>query len=193
MIIGIAGGSGSGKTTLTKQIQEVYDALVISLDDYYLDQSDISLKERNRINYDTPNQIEMDLLIQHIQDLKEGKSIQMPIYDFSIHNRVGYKEVKPSKLIIVEGLFTLQNQRLRDLLDLKIFVDCDEKTRFERRVKRDQTQRNRNLFSIEAQFRQCVKPMHELYVEPTKKQADLIVPGDFTDIECIKERIEMNL
>lgn len=178
MVIGIAGGTGSGKTTLTERISHQFqdEVTVIKHDDYYKRHDDMTYEERSRLNYDHPDAFETELLIQHIKLLKEGKSIQCPIYDYTIHNRGNdTKEIRATKVIILEGILIFTDKRLCDLMDIKIFVDTDADVRIIRRIKRDVAERARSLDSVINQYLSTVKPMHEQYVEPSKKNADIIV------------------
>lgn len=178
MVIGIAGGTGSGKTTLTERISHQFqdEVTLIKHDDYYKRHDDMTYEERSRLNYDHPDAFETELLIQHIKLLKEGKSIQCPIYDYTIHNRGNdTKEIRATKVIILEGILIFTDKRLCDLMDIKIFVDTDADVRIIRRIKRDVAERARSLDSVINQYLSTVKPMHEQYVEPSKKNADIIV------------------
>ena len=178
MIIGIAGGTGSGKTTLTKKIQERFgnDVTVIEHDDYYRAHDDMTYEERAMLNYDHPDAFETDLMIKNIKKLKEGETVECPIYDFRVHNRKSETQIiKPTKVIIIEGILIFENKALCDLMDIKIFVDTDADVRILRRIRRDVKERDRSLDSVIDQYLNTVKPMHELYVEPSKKNADLIV------------------
>lgn len=179
IIIGIAGGTASGKTTFAKNIDLKYkDKLtILSYDYYYKDRKDLTLEERAKINYDHPNAFDTDLLIKHLKLLKEGISIQHPVYSYATHSRESYTETSnPSPVIIVEGILIFENKELRDLMDIKIFIDADSDIRLSRRIKRDVETRGRSLDSVLNQYFDTVKPMHEEFVEPTKKLADIIVP-----------------
>lgn len=180
IVIGIAGGTGSGKTTLAKRINENLPnntCRIIPLDNYYLDRSHLPPPEREKINYDHPDAIESLLLIEHIKQLKNGVSVEMPVYDFATHTRKkDYIKIIPSRVIIVEGIFALYYEDLRRETDLKIFVDTESDIRFGRRLKRDIEERGRSIQSVYKQYFNIVKPMHDAYVEPTKKFADIIVP-----------------
>lgn len=194
MIIGIAGGSGSGKTTFTNAIKEMFekDILVIRHDDYYKDHSNLSLEEKKYINYDHPNALETDMLVEHIKQLKKGQLIEKPLYDFSIHSRKGSEVIFPEKIIILEGILVLENEELRNLIDLKIYVDATSDERILRRILRDTKKRGRTVEDICDQYIKTVKPMHEKYVEPTKKYADIIINGGMNKIalDLIKTKIE---
>ena len=178
IFIGIAGGTGSGKTTLTEHLAQRFggDIAVVHHDNYYKKQ-ERPFEERCRQNYDHPDAFDTDLLIQHLKQLKAGEGIDCPVYSFSDHNRTDEKvAVKPSKVIIVDGILIFENKELRDLMDIKIFVDTDADIRICRRIKRDVNKRGRSLESVILQYQETVKPMHEKYVEPSKKYADIVVP-----------------
>lgn len=179
IIIGIAGGTASGKSTFAQNIDLKYkDKLtILSYDYYYKDRKDLSLEERAKINYDHPNAFDTDLLIEHLKLLKNGHSIQHPVYSYTTHSRESYTEISnPSPVIIVEGILIFENKELRELMDIKIFIDADSDIRLSRRIKRDVETRGRSLDSVLNQYFETVKPMHEEFVEPTKKFADIIVP-----------------
>jgi len=178
MIIGIAGGTGSGKTTLTEQIRKRFgdDVTVMYHDNYYRLQVGKTYDERSQVNYDHPDAFETPLMIRHLKDLRGGKSIESPVYDYTIHNRSEQVQViQPSKVIIVEGILIFAEKELRDMMDIKIFVDTDADVRILRRIQRDVEERARTLQSVIHQYLTTVKPMHEQYVEPSKRFADLIV------------------
>lgn len=179
MIVGIAGGTGCGKTTLAKKIQEAFpgSSCLISQDAYYKDLSFLSLEEREGVNFDHPDSLDFDLLIQHIKDLKQGKSIEKPVYNFHSHSRESFTEtVASSRLIILEGILIFSVPEICDQCDLKIFVDTDDDIRLLRRIERDLQERSRTFKSIKEQYLTTVKPMHDAFVQPSKKHADLIVP-----------------
>lgn len=179
IIIGIAGGTASGKSTFAKNIDLKYkDKLtILSHDFYYKDRQDLTFEERTKINYDHPNAFDTDLLIEHLKLLKQGKSIEHPVYSYTKHARESYTEISnPSRVIIVEGILIFENKELRDLMDIKIFIDADSDTRLSRRIVRDVEDRGRSLSNILEQYFTTVKPMHEQFVEPSKKFADIIVP-----------------
>jgi len=191
-IIGIAGGSSSGKTTVASKLYEeskVFGSVaIIRLDDYYRSHDNMTLDERAAINYDHPNAYEFDLLISHIKQLKEGKSIEKPIYDFVIHNRKKETEqIEPCDVLIVEGILAFVNQELRDLFDIKLFVHTPDDIRFIRRLKRDTEKRGRTVQSVVSQYLTTVRPMHIEFVEPSKSYADLIIP------EGGKNTVAMNI
>jgi len=178
MIIGIAGGTGSGKTTLTEQIRKRFgeDVSVIYHDNYYHLQVGKTYDQRSQVNYDHPDAFETPLMIEHLRSLRAGKSIESPIYNYTQHNRSDRVEViQPSKVIIIEGILIFAEKELRDMMDIKIFVDTDADVRILRRIQRDVEERERTLQSVIHQYLNTVKPMHEQYVEPSKRFADLIV------------------
>lgn len=178
MVIGIAGGTGSGKTTLTNRLKEHFgdDVSVIYHDNYYKRHDEMPYEERCLLNYDHPDAFDTDLMIEHLLALKAGKAIHCPVYDYTIHNRSAETiEVRPAKVIIVEGILIFQNCELRSLMDIKIFVDTDADVRILRRIMRDVKKRGRSLDSVVEQYLTTVKPMHEQFVEPSKRAADIIV------------------
>lgn len=180
LVIGIAGGSGSGKSTLVKNlIGEFPDMVtVLSHDNYYRRHDELTYEQRTHLNYDEPGSLETDLMARHLEILRHGGCIDCPVYDFTIHNRLDATiPVVPEKVIIVEGILIFENRQLRDLMDIRVFVDADADVRLCRRILRDVKQRGRTLESVLEQYQQTVKPMHEQYVEPSKKFADIIVPG----------------
>ena len=193
-IIGIAGGTGSGKSTFTNRLKESLGdyITVIYHDNYYKRQDELSFEERKLVNYDHPDSFETDLLIKHIKELKKGNSIECPVYDYTQHNRSDETvTVNPSKVIIIEGILALQDKRLRSLYDMKIFVEADADERILRRVVRDTQERGRDLEGIVKQYLTTVKPMHYLYVEPTKAMADIVINSGLNDVayEVVKSRI----
>ena len=179
IIIGIAGGTGSGKSTLADNIKKefAHNITMISHDFYYKDHPELPFEERTKLNYDHPDSIETSLLIEHLKELKKGNSIERPEYSFINHQREDKTvTVVPKKVIIVDGILIFENKELRDLMDIKIFVDTDADIRFIRRLLRDVQERGRTLDSVVTQYCTTVKPMHEQFVEPSKKYADIIVP-----------------
>lgn len=182
VVIGIAGGSASGKTSVANklvenQIDKVGSIALIRLDDYYKDLSNLSLEQRAKTNFDHPDSIDFDLLQNHLQKLKQGLSIEKPIYDFTIHNRSNKTElVKPVNVVILEGILTLSEASIRALCDIKIFVDTEDDIRFIRRLKRDTKDRGRTIDSVIGQYLETVRPMHMQFVEPSKRYADIIIP-----------------
>lgn len=178
MVIGIAGGTGSGKTTLTNRLKARFgeDVTVVYHDNYYKRHDEMPYEARCLLNYDHPDAFDTDLMIAHIQQLREGRTIECPVYDFTVHNRSAQTlMVKPTKVIVIEGILIFQNEILRDLMDIKIFVDTDADVRILRRILRDVKERGRSLDSVVNQYLATVKPMHEQFVEPSKRAADIIV------------------
>lgn len=199
LVIGIAGGSGSGKTTLTNQIaaQFVEQVTIIKHDNYYKAHDDMDYEERSRLNYDHPNAFDTELMIEHLKALKRGDSIECPIYDYTIHNRSkDTLMITPNKVIIVEGILIFENQELCDQMDIRIFVDTDADIRIIRRIQRDVMERARSLESVINQYINTVKPMHEQFVEPSKKNANIIVPEggyNMAAMEMIQNHIKNHL
>ncbi len=195
MVIGIAGGTGSGKTTLTQRLKERFgeDVGVLNHDNYYKAHDDMPFEERCKLNYDHPDSFDTDLLVRDLKLLRMGQAVQCPTYDYTVHNRAAATvEVRPAKVIIVEGILIFQSQALRDLMDIKIFVDTDADVRILRRLLRDVKERGRSLDSVVEQYLTTVKPMHEAFVEPSKKYADLIVPEggrNLVALEMIIQRV----
>lgn len=180
-LIGIAGGSASGKTTVSKKVYEEsvkYGSVIsIKMDDYYKDLSSLTVEERTQINFDHPNSFDIDLFISHLTDLKNGKQINKPTYDFTIHNRLEETElIKPANVVIVEGILIFAIPEIRNLFDIKLFVDTPDDIRFIRRLKRDVKKRGREVESVIKQYLETVRPMHHSFVEPSKQYADIIVP-----------------
>jgi len=178
-VIGIAGGTASGKTTIVNKLKKLFenDVELISHDCYYKAHDDMPYEERTKLNYDHPSSFDTDRMIEDIINLKQGKTVYRPVYDFSIHNRVPETvKVEPKKVILVEGILIFENKELRDLMDIKIFVDTDADERLMRRIIRDMKFRGRTIESILTQYKTTVKPMHEEFVEPSKKYADIIIP-----------------
>ena len=199
LVLGIAGGTGSGKTTLMKNIIERFgDAVtVLSHDNYYRRRDELTYEQRCLINYDEPAALETDLMASHLDRLRHGEAIDCPIYDFSQHNRSNETvRIEPTPVIIVEGILIFENKPLRDLMDIKIFVDTDADVRLCRRITRDVNKRGRTLESVLTQYQTTVKPMHEKYVEPSKKHADLVVPEggkNLVALDMIMGRIERHI
>lgn len=178
ILIGIAGGTGSGKTTLTRHLKDHFGphVTVIGHDSYYKRQEGKTYEERARQNYDHPDAFDTDLLVEHLKELKEGRSIRCPVYSYVDHNRTDQTtEVFPTKVLIVEGILIFQDPALREMLDIKIFVETDADERILRRCLRDVEERGRTLRSVVTQYLSTVKPMHEQYVEPSRKYADIVV------------------
>lgn len=196
IVIGIAGGTGSGKSTMIKRIKEEFqdEITVLSHDFYYKAHDDMSFEERCKLNYDHPNAFDTDLMIEHIKELKDWKAIERPVYDFTIHNRVSETvKVMPAKVVVVEGILIFENKELLDLCDIKVFVDTDADVRILRRILRDVEERGRSLESVVNQYLTTVKLMHEQFVEPSKKYADIIVPeGGFNVValQMLNHRIK---
>ena len=178
-IVGIAGGSASGKTTIVNNIKELFqnDIELISHDNYYLSNDDKTMEERVKLNYDHPSSFDTDKMIEDVKKLKAGEIIYRPVYDYTQHTRAEeVVEVHPKKVIILEGILILEDPRLRDLMDIKVFVDTDAHERLMRRILRDTQERGRTVESVLNQYVTTVKPMHEQFVEPSKKYADIIIP-----------------
>ena len=199
IIIGIAGGTGSGKTTITREIVKSLgsDVTVLTHDMYYRARHDLSYDERVLLNYDHPNAYETELLVQALADLRAGKEIQCPVYDYTIYDRTeNFTVIKPSPVIILEGILIFHYEELRPLMDIKIFVDADADVRILRRITRDVNERGRSLDSVINQYLNTVKPMHEAFVEPSKRYADIIVPQGGENVvarELLVQRIKAHL
>ena len=199
LVIGIAGGTGSGKPTLMKNLIDRFGDVVtvLSHDNYYRRHDELTYEARCKINYDEPAALETDLMARHLDLLRQGQAIECPVYDFAQHNRSNETiTVVPKSVIIVEGILIFENEPLRELMDIKIFVDTDADIRLCRRIKRDVTKRGRSLESVITQYKQTVKPMHEMYVEPSKKFADLVVPEGGKNqvaLDMIEGRIQRHL
>lgn len=199
LVIGIAGGSGSGKTTLTNRIvsQFIEDVTVINHDNYYKAHDEMEYEERCRLNYDHPNAFDTDLMIEHLKELRNGNSVECPVYDYAIHNRSkNTMTINPGKVIIVEGILIFENKALCDQMDIRIFVDTDADLRIIRRIRRDVQERARSLDSVVDQYLNTVKPMHEQFVEPSKKNASIIVPEgghNMVAMEMIMNQIRSHL
>lgn len=180
VIIGVTGGSGSGKTTVSRAIFKQlhgHSLLMLQEDSYYNDQSDMPFEERIKTNYDHPNAFDTELLVKQLKDLLDWKTIEKPIYDYTEHTRSSEVEkVEPKEVIILEGILVLNDPALRDLMDIKIFVDTDDDIRIIRRIQRDIEERGRSLQSVIDQYKSTVKPMYHQFIEPTKRYADIIVP-----------------
>ena len=200
MVIGIAGGTGSGKTTITNKISERLgsDITVITHDNYYRAHHEMTYEERTLLNYDHPDAYETELMVEQLAALRRGESIEMPVYDFSIYDRTDKTTtVHPSRVIIVEGIVILAHPELRDLLDVKVYVDCDADVRILRRLMRDVEERGRSIDSVVNQYLATVKPMHEAFVEPSKKYADVIIPTTTSQnpvaLDMLVNRIQSHL
>lgn len=198
MIIGVAGGTGSGKSTFTRRIKEEFmdDVAVIYHDSYYRRQDDIPFEERLKVNYDHPDSLETQLLLEHLHMLRDGKAIECPVYDYNLYNRSNETiHIDPKRIIIVEGILLLADKRLRDLLDIKIYVEADADERILRRVVRDVKERGRDIDSIVEQYLATVKPMHYLYVEPTRAMADIIINSGMNNVafDIVRSKIQLML
>ena len=199
IVIGVAGGTGSGKTTLVKALQNRFgdNITVLSHDNYYKRHDELSYEERTHLNYDHPDAFDTDMMIGHLRLLKQGLAIECPTYDYTIHNRA--EEVlliEPKKVIVVEGILIFQNPTLRDMFDIKIFVETDADERILRRALRDVEERGRTLQSVVSQYLTTVKPMHEQYVEPSRKYADIVVlegGHNLVALDMIMQRIENHI
>jgi len=182
LILGIAGGTGSGKTTVVERILHELPAeevTIISQDSYYKQNDHMSYQERCQINFDHPNAIDFDLLIEHLNELKSGRDVEQPIYSFVTHNRIDDKlKTFPKRVVIVEGILIFTNKALRDLFDVKIFVHADSDERLIRRMKRDINERGRDINEVIERYQNTLKPMHQEFIEPTKNYADIIIPND---------------
>ena len=199
LTIGIAGGTGSGKSTITKRIVEHFggDVSVVNHDNYYKAHDEMSYEERCQLNYDHPDAFENELMIEHLRELKAGNSIQCPVYDYTIHNRSKeFTIINPAKVIIVEGILILADKQLCDEMDIRVFVDTDADVRILRRIIRDVKKRGRTLESVIDQYLTTVKPMHEAFVEPSKKNAHVIIPEGGRNqvaLDMVIGRIEKHL
>ena len=199
LVIGIAGGTGSGKSTLMEELVTRFsdEVTVLSHDNYYRRRDGISMEDRQKINYDEPAALETDLMAHHLDQLRHGETVECPVYDFTQHNRSDKtKTLVPKRVIIVEGILIFENKELRDLMDIRIFVDTDADVRLCRRIARDVNERGRTLESVLDQYQNTVKPMHELYVEPSKKFANIVVPEggrNLVALDMILTRIQKHL
>lgn len=179
IVIGIAGGTGSGKSTMIDLIKKEFDEeiTIISHDSYYKRHDDMPFEERKKLNYDHPDAFDTDLMIEHLKKLKAWENIECPVYDYTVHNRTDKTiSLTPSKVVVAEGILIFESKELRDMCDIKIFIDTDADVRIVRRILRDVKDRGRSLESVIGQYLTTVKPMHEQFVEPSKKYADIIVP-----------------
>ena len=199
LVIGIAGGTGSGKTTLMRNLIEKYadQVTILSHDNYYKRHDELPYEERCKLNYDEPAALETDLMARHLDLLRQGQAIDCPVYDFTQHNRSNDTiRIQPKPVIIVEGILIFEDRPLRELMDIRIFVDTDADVRLCRRIKRDVNKRGRSLESVLTQYQDTVKPMHEKYVEPSKKYADIVVPEggkNLVALDMIMGRIQRHL
>jgi uridine kinase len=182
LVLGIAGGTGSGKTTVVNQIIKHFPSdqvCIISQDSYYKATDNLSYEERTKINFDHPRAIDFELLVQHLKELKQGKIIEQPVYSFVTHNRTKDTiQTHPRKVVIVEGILIFNNEELRNLFDIKIFVHADTDERLIRRIRRDITERGRDIDEVLNRYKDTLKPMHQQFIEPTKNFADIIIPND---------------
>ena len=199
-VIGVAGGTGSGKSTLVKRLQEAFkeeEVVTLCHDYYYKAHPELTYEERTKLNYDHPQSFDTDMLVEHIRTLKNNVPIEHPVYSFVDHNRTAETVlVKPSKVIIVDGILIFENKELRDLMDIKIFVDTDADVRILRRIMRDVKERKRSLESVVEQYLTTVKPMHEMYVEPSKRYANIIIPEgghNMVAVNMLMERINAHI
>ena len=199
IVIGVAGGTGSGKTTLVKALMNRFgeNITVLSHDNYYKQHNELTYEERAKLNYDHPDAFDTDMMIEHLRLLKQGVAIDCPTYDFTVHNRAeGILHIEPEKVIVVEGILIFQDLELCREMDIKIFVDTDADVRLCRRIRRDVRKRGRTIESVIDQYLTTVKPMHEQFVEPSKKNADLIVPEggkNLIALEMIVGRIQRHI
>lgn len=199
MIIGIAGGTGSGKTTITDTLKKKFgdNVSVIYHDSYYKRNDHLTYEERTKINYDCPDAFDTDLMVEHLKKLRNGQAVECPVYDYTQHNRSDKTvTIEPADVIIVEGILIFENEELRSLMDIKIFVDTDADERILRRIVRDVRERGRTIESVMSQYLTTVKPMHEKYVEPTKKLADIIVVGggqNAVALDMIAKRVKHHI
>ena len=198
IIIGIAGGTGSGKSTFTNRLRDRFgdDITVIYHDNYYKRHDDIPFEERKKLNYDHPDALETDLLIEHIKKLRNGESIECPVYDYTVHNRSDKTvRIDPRKIILIEGILLLADPRLRSLLNIKIYVEADADERILRRILRDVKERGRDIDNIVEQYLTTVKPMHYLYVEPTRATADIVINSGMNDVafDIVQSKIRLML
>ena len=195
IIIGIAGGTGSGKSTFTNKLKAFFkdDVAVLYHDNYYKAQDELEFEERKKVNYDHPDAFETELLLEQLTQLKEGKAIECPVYDYTQHNRSkDVVVVEPKRVILLEGILVLADPKLRDLLDIKIFVEADADERILRRVIRDVKERGRDIEGVVEQYLTTVKPMHYLYVEPTRPMADIVINSGMNEVafQVVRNHIE---
>ena len=199
LVIGIAGGTGSGKTTITRRLQRQFENRVCTLyhDNYYHAHDALTMEERSRLNYDEPAAFETELLIRHLEALRRGEPVDEPVYDYTVHNRSDkVQRILPAPVVLVEGILILENEALCKSMDIKVFVDADADVRILRRIVRDVRERGRSLESVVNQYLTTVKPMHELYVEPSKRRADIIIPeGGHNEVamELLIRRIQAHI
>ncbi len=198
MLIGVAGGTGSGKSTFAERLLALFpgEITIISFDNYYKPQDHLTMEDRVKTNYDCPDALDTELLIEHLSALRRGESVLVPNYDFKIHTRKSERtEVSPSPIMIIDGILAFHDERLRNMFDIKIFADVDADDRILRRLRRDVTERGRDIDGVISQYLETVKPMHRIYVEPTKKYADIIINGgkNKTALDIVAARISKHL
>lgn len=198
IVIGIAGGTGSGKSTFTKKLKAAFgdEVAVLYHDNYYRDQSDMTMEERKKINYDHPDAMETELLVRHLKELKAGKAIECPTYDYTQYTRAeAAVRVEPKKVILLEGILVLADEQLRELMDIKIYVEADADERILRRIIRDVKERGRDIEGVACQYLTTVKPMHYLYVDPTRSMADIVINSGMNQVafELVKNMIQKKL
>ena len=190
LVIGIAGGTGSGKTTVVQKIQKQFpkgEVSILSHDSYYFDSGHLSLEERRKRNFDHPDSIEFDLMVKHVKKLKAGETINEPVYSFISCTRAKEtKTVNPKEVLIIEGILCLSNKGLRDLMDIKVFVDCDSDIRLSRVIQRDMKERGRNIEQVLKRYKETVRPSHLQFIEPTKRFADIIIPQGGMNLVAIQ-------
>ncbi|OYR59260.1 uridine kinase [Halorubrum halodurans] len=197
-VIGIAGGTGAGKTTVSRLVTQNLgdDVTRIPLDNYYEDRSELSVEERREVNYDHPSAFEWDLLREHLETLLEGRPVEMPQYDFEVHNRKDERiTVEPTDVIVLEGILALHDERINGMMDLRLYVETDADVRILRRIRRDVLERGRDLEGVIDQYLSTVKPMHERFIEPTKGHADLIIPegANSVAVNLIEEKLHAEI
>lgn len=198
ILICVAGGTASGKTTVVEKVKSMFSNMELSVletDSYYKDSSHLTMEERKKVNYDHPNSIDMDLIYQQLCDLLNGKEVYVPVYDFKQHNRVkdAYTLVKPTGIVLFEGIFALYDERIRNIASIKLFVESDADIRFIRRLIRDMNERGRSMDGVIEQYLATVKPSYDTFIAPTKRYADLIIPNDFSHdvaVEFIGSRLK---
>jgi len=198
IIIGIAGGTGSGKSTFTNRLKDEFrdDVAVIYHDNYYRRQDEVSFEDRKKVNYDHPDSLETQLMLEHLHMLKDGQAVDCPVYDYSLHNRSDQTiHIEPKKIIVAEGILLLADKRIRDLLDIKIYVEADADERILRRIVRDVKERGRDIDNIVEQYLTTVKPMHYLYVEPTRALADIVINSGMNNVafDIVRSKIRLML
>ena len=198
IVIGIAGGTGSGKSTFTKKLKDAFkdDVAVLYHDNYYRDQREMTMEERKKINYDHPDAMETSLLVEHLKALKDGKAIECPTYDYTQYTRAEETvRVEPKKVILLEGILVLADAQLRELMDIKIYVEADADERILRRIIRDVKERGRDIEGVVEQYLTTVKPMHYLYVDPTRSMADIVINSGMNPVafDLVKNTIQKQL